>query len=105
MAVNLTHSTTSPLIHFGGAYFTDPGQSNFLNRNGRVFYLPPKGKCSDIKFIADGLAYPNGIAVAPGGQSVYVAEFAAKRIVSVPAFDQTGPKAIPYIVANLEGGI
>jgi gluconolactonase len=88
----------------GGLYFTDPVGSDALSRIGRVYYVAP-GEGSKPQVFADGLAYPNGVAVSADGQNVYVAEFAENRILSMPSRNSTDTFGLPYVFARLQGGI
>jgi gluconolactonase len=87
----------------GGFYFTDPGGSDALHRTGRVYYAPPGARRPEV--FADGVTYPNGVAVSADGQLVYVAEFAENRILAVPSKHSTNPFAVPFVFARLQGGI
>ena len=55
--------------------------------------------------LSDQLAFPNGITLSPDGQTVLVGEFAAKRIVSLPAPKSTSPLKLAYVYAMTRGGI
>jgi gluconolactonase len=63
----------------GGFYFTDPGGSNLENPIGTVFYVDSKGK---THLVAEGLAFPNGIALRPNGKNLLVGESKHNRILS-----------------------
>jgi gluconolactonase len=65
----------------GGVYFTDPAQSNEKNPDGTVHYIDAQGTCHTI---AKALAFPNGIAIRPGGQELLVAESKRNRILAFP---------------------
>ena len=91
------------LDQHGGVYFTVPGQSNIMRQDGRVFYLPAGAREPEI--VAGGLAFPNGIAVAPDGNSIRVAEFAAKRILSIPTRHSTRQFNVPHVFAHTVGGV
>ena len=86
----------------GGLYFTVPGRSDALQPNGQVFYRDTAGV---INMISDRFAYPNGIAVTNDGEAVIVADFAAKRIISVPAVGAKGPIKTAYVFALTQGGV
>ena len=88
----------------GGLYFTEPYGSSALDADGRVFYLPP-GENAALTVLADGLAFPNGVALAPNGANVYVGEYARKRIVSLPAANSTNAFDVAHVVAYTEGGV
>lgn len=91
------------LDRHGGIYFTVPGRSNILRPNGRVFYLPAGSR--EPELVAGGLAFPNGVAVAPDGNSIRVAEFAAKRILWLPTRHSTRLFNVPHIFAHTVGGV
>jgi gluconolactonase len=58
-----------------------------------------------ITLVADKLAFPNGIAMAADGVSIFVSEFAAKRILSIPAMGVKGPFAVAHVFAQTDGGV
>lgn len=87
----------------GGMYFTAPMGSNLLNPVGRVYYLAPGA--AEAEIFAEGLAYPNGIAVHPNGRTVIVSEFAAKRLISLPAKTAVGGVQLAYVFAHTTGGV
>lgn len=88
----------------GGAYFTDPGQSDYLTKNGCVYYVNYGDGSYAIEKISDGFAYPNGITISPDGKFLYVAEFNTNSIICVPSKTYTEGKDTPYVVARLSGG-
>jgi gluconolactonase len=53
----------------GNVYFTDPGYNSGPGATERVFRLSPAG---ELSVATDRLQRPNGIALAPGGRSLYV---------------------------------
>jgi len=57
---------------WGNLYFTDS-----VRANGKVFF---RGSDGTEKCLADGIDYPNGIALNPGETRLYVAESYANRI-------------------------
>jgi gluconolactonase len=63
----------------GGFYFTDPGGSNMQNPIGTVHYVDARGKTF---LVAEGLAFPNGIALRPDGRTLLVGESNHNRILS-----------------------
>lgn len=67
------------LDHAGGFYFTDPGGSNLQNPVGTVHYVDARGK---THLVAEGLAFPNGIALRPDGRKLLVGESQHNRILS-----------------------
>jgi gluconolactonase len=61
-----------------GFYFTDPGGSSIEKPIGTVHYVTASGQTHAV---ANGLAFPNGIALAADGRTLYVAESARNRIL------------------------
>ena len=61
----------------GDVYFTDQGESDLTHPFGRVFRYSAQGK---IELIASGLPSPNGLALAPGENMLYVAMTQANAI-------------------------
>lgn len=86
----------------GGIYFTVPGESTAVQKSGRVFYRSADGV---VALIDDTFAYPNGIALSADGTAVLIAEFAAKRIISIPAVGSKKPFQMPYVFALTSGGV
>jgi gluconolactonase len=81
----------------GGFYFTDPGGSNLLNPIGTVHYVDARGK---THLVAEGLAFPNGIALRPDGKTLLVGESNHNRILS---YDLVAPGKVGRmrVFANL----
>src|SRR5690606_30311765 len=85
-------------------YFTEPYGSSTLDPDGRVFYLPP-GQNAALTVAVDGLAFPNGIVLSADGLKLFVGEYANKRILSVPSARSANVFDVPYVFANIEGGV
>jgi gluconolactonase len=77
----------------GGFYFTDPDDSNEKNPVGTVHYVDRQGVAHTI---AEGLAYPNGIVLRPGGRELLVGESKHNRILAYPvrAPGRLGPRRV-----------
>lgn len=89
----------------GGAYFTDPGQSDYFNNVGSVYYVNyASGDYQNVEKIVGSAAYPNGITISPDGMFLYVAEFNTNSIILVPSKLYTDAKDTPYVFARLTGG-
>lgn len=89
----------------GGAYFTDPGQSDYFNPVGSVFYVNySSGDYQNIEKIIGTAAYPNGITISPDGMFLYIAEFNTNSIILAPSKLYTEAKDTPYVFARLTGG-
>ena len=69
----------------GGFYFTDPGGSSDTQPIGTVHYVDPQGT---TLLVAEGLAFPNGIVLEPGGKRLLVGESKKNRIL---VFDVSSP--------------
>lgn len=64
-----------------GFYFTDPGDSGKDNLIGTVHYVDGRGV---THLCAGGLAYSNGIVLAPDGKRLLVAESQKNRVLEYP---------------------
>ncbi len=84
-------------LKFGGFYFTDPGDSNASNRTGTVHYVDARGQ---VRLVASGLAYPNGILLRPDGKTLLVAESMTNLIHEYPVI-LPGRLGNPRIFAKL----
>jgi gluconolactonase len=62
----------------GRAYFSDPGDSDVDDPYGRVFRFDPGG---EVHLVAAQMAYPNGLAVAPDGGHLIVAETFSEKLL------------------------
>lgn len=70
----------------GWLYFTDPGNWEALPdqvryRGGRLYRAKPNGAAEVLAEIAD---FPNGLALAPGGRALIVAQTEARQLLSFP---------------------
>ncbi|MEA1986814.1 MAG: SMP-30/gluconolactonase/LRE family protein [Candidatus Marinimicrobia bacterium] len=64
----------------GNIYFSDPKSYGRDILDGRVFYYD--SKLGKVKLVADSLAYPNGIAISPIDNKLYLSESAKNRVLS-----------------------
>jgi gluconolactonase len=62
----------------GVLYFSDPWQSSLANPIGGFYRLFPDGRLDRLDV---GLAFPNGVAISPSGDAVYLAETYRNRIL------------------------
>lgn len=62
----------------GVLYFSDPWRSSAANPVGGFYRLFPDGTLEQID---SGLQFPNGIAISPAGDAVYLAETIPNRIL------------------------
>ncbi|MCK6603196.1 MAG: SMP-30/gluconolactonase/LRE family protein [Bacteroidetes bacterium] len=72
----------------GGFYFSDPGGSSETNPIGTVHYTDSTGKTT---LAAQGLAFPNGVVLLPGGKELIVGEANRNRILK---FEIAAPGAL-----------
>jgi gluconolactonase len=81
----------------GGFYFSDPGGSSIDNLIGTIHYVDKAGKTT---LLDDGLAFPNGIVLAPDGKKLYLAESQKNRVL---VYDVTEPGKVgdPKVFAEL----
>ena len=63
----------------GNLYFTDPKSYGRNKLDGRLFKLNLETK--DITLVAEGLAFPNGLAFSPDAKKLFVCESALNQIV------------------------
>ena len=62
----------------GALYFSDPWRSSAANPIGGFYRLFPDGALEQID---TGLQFPNGVAISPSGDAVYLAETIPNRIL------------------------
>lgn len=62
----------------GNLWFTDPGTSGVHSPTGAVYRLAPDGGLFQV---FNNLSYPNGIALSPDEQYLYVTELGNNRLV------------------------
>jgi gluconolactonase len=84
----------------GDLYFTDPGESGLEVADGRVFCLRVNG---DIDLLMDGLAYPNGLVLAPSQAMLYVAVTRTQQVLRAPLSERGVRKSGMYL--QLSGGL
>jgi len=78
----------------GNIYFSDCGTATVENPIGAVYRIAPSG---EVNCVADGLAYPNGLAVSPDQTRIFIAESAANRLL-VYDLQEDGTGANPQVV-------
>jgi gluconolactonase len=84
----------------GVLYFSDPWGSSAENPTGGFYRYFPDGT---LERIDHGLAFPNGVAIAPDGAAVYLAETYRNRILRYP-IDSRGAIGPRQDFATLPGG-
>jgi len=67
----------------GSIYFTDPEGSSASDPIGAVYRLDmsAQGAVRKVTRVADGLAFPNGLAVSPDGRRLFLAESDTNRLL------------------------
>ena len=86
--------------HSGALYFTDPGLSMDIH-DGVVYHLNPDR--TELKCLAQGLPFPNGLAVTPDESTFYFVESVLARMYAV---DLAGNlTASPRLVCEFSNGV
>jgi gluconolactonase len=67
----------------GGFFFSDPGGSSDKLPIGTVHYVNREGQAHTVDV---GLAFPNGIVLAPDGKTLYLAESKMNRVLVYDVF-------------------
>lgn len=77
----------------GGFYFTDSGDSNPQIPSGTVYYVNSAGR---INSVVSGLAFANGIVLAPDRKRLFVAESRKNRVLFYEVLSQgvVGPQRV-----------
>ena len=77
----------------GTLYFSDPWRSSLDNPIGGFYRLLPDGRLEQLD---TGLAFPNGVALAPDGAAVYLAETWHNRVLryALHPDGRVGPRAV-----------
>lgn len=88
----------------GGMYFTEPYGSDALKPVGRVYYIAP-GEGSKPELFLDGVSFPNGIALSPDGNRVFLSEYGQNRIIAAPSKLNPNIFESATVLAQLQGGI
>jgi gluconolactonase len=83
----------------GVLYFSDPWRSSLENPIGGFYRAFPDGRLEQID---TGLAFPNGVAIAPDGSAVYLAETRHNRVLRY-AIAQDGRVGRRTVFATLSG--
>jgi gluconolactonase len=65
----------------GGFYFTDPGEWDPKNTEGKVHHVDATGT---TRTVATGLSFPNGIVLRPDGRELLVNESFQNRVLAFP---------------------
>ncbi len=85
----------------GNLYFTDPGKYDTAKFQGKIFRVNSANQ--ELTLLDSGLAFSNGIAFSPDGQSLLVYESIKQRILKY-ALDEDGLLGEPAVFVTLPGG-
>ena len=85
----------------GNLYFTDPNKYTRKDPDG-VVYIVYKGS-KEVKPVAEGLGFPNGVAVSPDGKNLFVCESAFQRILKFD-IENDGTLSNKEVFAEMPGG-
>ena len=86
----------------GTLYFSDPWGSSLDNPIGGFYRLRPEGR---LERLDTGLAFPNGVALAPDESAVYLAETWHNRVLRYPlaAGGGVGPREVWAVLSGPPG--
>lgn len=84
----------------GDLYFTDQGLTGLHDSTGRVFRVRADGS---VDMLLSNVPSPNGLVVAPDGQTLYVAVTRANAIWRVPLMPDGGVAKVGLFI-QLSGG-
>ena len=109
-AVRLKFANNAAIAADGTVYFSDTStrfriehyRQDLLEHrpNGRVFRYHPSA--AGLELVADGLYFPNGVALAPDESFLLVAQTAGYDIVRIPLTGPAAGRPEPF-VSNLPG--
>lgn len=89
------------ILNNGNIYFTDPKSYGKEQLDGRLFFF--NSNQNKLQLAQDSLAFPNGIAISPLDQKLYVCESAKNQIVRYE-IDENGFAMNKQIFIELPGG-
>jgi gluconolactonase len=94
----------------GSIYFTDPTGSGKDNPIGAVYRITmsPQNAVEKVTRLAEGLAFPNGLAVSPDQKRLYVAESDTNRLLCwdlQPGGSITGKRTVIQFPTDTLDGI
>lgn len=85
----------------GSIFMTGPGGSTEDNPIGKVYHITAEG---DLSVVADGLAFPNGLALTEDASQLYVVETHRHRVIIYEVGDD-GSLDGPEEFAQMPGGV
>ena len=93
----------------GNIYFSDPAGSSAESPVGAVYRIAmdTEGRPAGVQRVAEGLAFPNGLAVHPDGRRLFLAETGANRLLAydiMPGGALTNRRtALEFATPSLDG--
>ena len=84
----------------GNYYFSDSG--DYWKPNGRLIRVRPNGRSESL--IGGNWHYPNGLAISPKDDAVFMIESTAADILRIP-ISKDGTAGVPEIYAQFQGNI
>jgi gluconolactonase len=85
----------------GNLYFTDPKSYDPQKPDGRVFRVDRETR--EIRLVADGVCFSNGLVFSADGRTLFVAESAHHRVLAFPV-DADGNLGERRVFAEMPGG-
>lgn len=85
----------------GTIFMTGPGGSTAEDPIGKVYHVTREG---DLRAVADGLAFPNGLALTEDASELYVVETHRHQVV-VYDVGEDGSLDGPEVFAEMPGGV
>ena len=85
----------------GNLYFSDPKEYKKEDPKGRIFYYNFSNK--ELKLVAEGLDFPNGLGISPTTKKLYVSESGRNRILEFE-ITKSGDLKNKMIFIELDGG-
>ncbi len=85
----------------GSIFMTGPGGSSEDNAIGVVYHATRDG---DLRVVAEGLAFPNGLALTEDATQLYVVETHRHRVIAYEV-QEDGSLAAPRPFAEMPGGV
>ncbi len=85
----------------GNLYISDPKSYGRDIEDGRVFYI--NGETGEATLVADGLTFPNGIAISPRDGKLYLSESAREQVLRF-TINEDGSLADKEVFIALPGG-
>ena len=86
----------------GDLYFTDPGHSDLRHLHGRVMRIRAGG---GVDMLIDGLAYPNGLALTPEQDALYISITRSLQVLRLALLPDVVGEHRCGVFVQLSGGL